>query len=153
MTTPDQMMATRWHYTYVQIRFERTTTAGTDTPVTTSETSITTMIRPITGDGGLLQGEARKSNQPSTGIELSTETTTQYFKILGRVIPMSFTYVLKTTQYNYDGTGHNLPETYTYSDPITFTVPDAADEYAFTIPVPSTNQVVTIDSQTTTFPA
>jgi len=49
--------------------------------------------------------------------------------------------------------GRNLPNTYSYSDPITFTVPDAADEYAFEIPVPGTNQVVTIDSQTTTFPA
>ncbi len=154
--TADQMEATRWanRGTYIDIRFERTTTGGSgSTPVTTSETTTVQMNRPITGDGGLLQGEASKANLPITGTLVSTETTTQYFKIVGRVIPISFTYVLKTTQYNYDGTGHNLPTTYTYSDPITFEVPDAADEYAFEIPVPSSNEVVTIETQTTKFPA
>jgi len=139
-TSPWQMSATRHHWTYVQIRFERTITGG-KTPVTTSETNITAISRPITGDFGMLQGEARN-------FDSDTETTTQYFKILGRVIPMSFTYTLKTTQFNGDGT-----TTDTYSDPITFTVPDAADEYAFTIPVPGKNQVVGFDWQTTTFPA
>ncbi len=153
--TAGQMEATRWanRGTYVKIRFERTTTGGRgSTPVTTSETSTMAMNRPITGDGGLLQGEASQSNQPITGTLLSTETTTQYFTIVGRVIPISFTYVLKTTQFNYGSLGRNLPNTYTYSDPITFVVPDA-DEYAFEIPVPGNNQVVTIETQTTKFPA
>lgn len=154
--TADQMKATRWvnRGTYIDIRFERTTTGGSgSTPFTTSYTSTEPMYRPITGVSGMLQGEASKSIQPTTGTLLSTVTTKQYFKIVGRVIPISFTYVLKTTQINYDGTGRSLPTTYTYSDPITFTVPDAADEYAFEIPVPSSNQVVMIDSQTTKFPA
>jgi len=145
-----------WKNAYLSMRFERTSTIGTGAPATTTDPAVVVgpISRPTWRDGSHpLAGDASNFVQFGTGAKLSTTTTTQYFKLIARVLPMSFQVVFKITQYLYDGSGRSLPPAISYSDPVTFTIPDAEAEYAFTIPVPSANQDVTIYTVTTKLPA
>ena len=149
-------MGKRLKGTWLTCRFQRTTTGGSgSTPVVTNDNSV---VGPINRDSYRdgthpLAGEASKFNQPITGILLSTETTTQFFRMVGRRLPMSFEVVFKITQYRYDGAGRSLTPAVSYSDPVLFSIPDNAEDYSFEIPVPSANQLVQIHTVTTKLPA